>query len=29
MLYTMYANDESKIRLAKELLDDKKMYDIK
>lgn len=26
VLYTMYANDESKIRLAKELLDDKKMY---
>lgn len=26
ILYTMYANDESKIRLAKELLDDKKMY---
>ena len=29
VLYTMYANDESKIRLAKELLDDKKMYEIK
>jgi hypothetical protein len=28
MIYTMYANDESKIRLAKEFLDEKKMYEI-
>ena len=28
ILYTMYANDESKIRLAKEFLDEKKMYSI-
>lgn len=26
VIYTMYANDESKIRLAKEFLDEKKMY---
>jgi len=26
VIYTMYANDESKIRLAKEFLDNKKMY---
>ncbi len=26
VIYTMYANDESKIRLTKEFLDDKKMY---
>jgi len=29
VIYTMYANDESKIRLTKEFLDDKKMYIIK
>jgi thymidine phosphorylase len=29
VLYTMYANDESKIRLTKEFLEDKKMYIIK
>ncbi len=28
VIYTMYANDEGKIRLAKEFLDDKKMYQI-
>jgi thymidine phosphorylase len=28
IIYTMYANDEGKIRLAKEFLDDKKMYQI-
>lgn len=26
VIFTMYANDESKIRLAKEVLDEKKMY---
>lgn len=26
VIYTMYANDQSKIRLAKEMLDEKKMY---
>ena len=26
VIYTMYANDESKIRLTKEFLDEKKMY---
>ncbi len=26
LIYTMYANDESKIKLAKEFLDEKKMY---
>jgi thymidine phosphorylase len=29
VIYTMYANDESKIRLTKEFLDEKKMYIIK
>lgn len=29
VIYTMYANDESKIRLAKELLGEKKMYTVK
>ena len=28
VMYTMYANDESKIRLTKEFLDEKKMYNI-
>ena len=28
IIYTMYANDEGKISLAKEFLDDKKMYEI-
>lgn len=26
IMYTMYANDEGKIKLAKEMLDEKKMY---
>ena len=29
IIYTLYANDENKIRLAKEFLDEKKMYGIK
>lgn len=29
MIYTMYANDEGKITLTKELLAQKKMYEIK